>query len=342
MDNKELSLEEIIAGSSAKNDDPQENSSEEQNGSDAEMSLESIISGSTEKAEKADEEIAERHMLTADEILAGESFTDGFSDEPSADPERHSKLTVDEILNDVNSVEADIEDVESSDKADLSEILGEKEELQDDSDADEYDDEYDEDYDNEPTVIMQKSRQPSSRRMSGRRRAPRKRVHRQVEKPSKFNGTIFGGIILTCIILTVSIVLAITGISVATEYYGIGKSDNDVIFKIPEGSTNEQIADLLYENGIIRNKTLFLIALKIEKPQTIFPGDITLQASMGYADVIEQLSTQRQKLETVNVTITEGMNLLEVANLLEKNKVCKADDFLFEFNKEQGFDFEND
>lgn len=342
MDNKELSLEEIIAGSSAKSDDPQENSSEEQNGSDAEMSLESIISGSTEKAEKADEEIAERHMLTADEILAGESFTDGFSDEPSADPERHSKLTVDEILNDVNSVEADIEDVESSDKADLSEILGEKEELQDDSDADEYDDEYDEDYDNEPTVIMQKSRQPSSRRMSGRRRAPRKRVHRQVEKPSKFNGTIFGGIILTCIILTVSIVLAITGISVATEYYGIGKSDNDVIFKIPEGSTNEQIADLLYENGIIRNKTLFLIALKIEKPQTIFPGDITLQASMGYADVIEQLSTQRQKLETVNVTITEGMNLLEVANLLEKNKVCKADDFLFEFNKEQGFDFEND
>ena len=72
--------------------------------------------------------------------------------------------------------------------------------------------------------------------------------------------------------------LAITGISVATEYYGIGKDDKDVIFNIPEGSDNQKIADLLYENGIIRNKTLFLMALKIEKPATIYPGDITLQA----------------------------------------------------------------
>ena len=364
MDKNELSLEEIIAANNAIRADV-EGDAAEASSADSEKTLDEIISddadtaaGETEvAAEEADitvdDEIGEtKHMLTADEILADDTLTGGASDETASD-ETHSELTVDEILNDVNTVDdAEVEDVKPVDDDVLAEILGEGsgagaalavvDDEKEESDSDE--DEYDDDIDNEPTVIMPRSgratsnRHPASRRRSTR---SRKKVHKK-EKPSKFNGTIFGGVILTCIILTTSIVLAITGISIATEYYGIGKSDNDVIFNIPEGSTNENIADLLYENGIINNKTLFLLALKIEKPETLYPGDITLQASMGYPDVIEKLSTQRKKMKTVNVTITEGMNLLEVANLLEKNKVCKADDFLFEFNKDQGFDFEKD
>lgn len=364
MDKNELSLEEIIAANNAIRADV-EGDAAEASSADSEKTLDEIISddadtaaGETEVAAEeaditADDEIGEtKHMLTADEILADDTLTGGASDETASD-ETHSELTVDEILNDVNTVDdAEVEDVKPVDDDVLAEILGEGsgagtalavvDDEKEESDSDE--DEYDDDIDNEPTVIMPRSgratsnRHPASRRRSTR---SRKKVHKK-EKPSKFNGTIFGGVILTCIILTTSIVLAITGISIATEYYGIGKSDNDVIFNIPEGSTNENIADLLYENGIINNKTLFLLALKIEKPETLYPGDITLQASMGYPDVIEKLSTQRKKMKTVNVTITEGMNLLEVANLLEKNKVCKADDFLFEFNKDQGFDFEKD
>ena len=364
MDKNELSLEEIIAANNAIRADV-EGDAAEASSADSEKTLDEIISddadtaaGETEVAAEeaditADDEIGEtKHMLTADEILADDTLTGGASDETASD-ETHSELTVDEILNDVNTVDdAEVEDVKPVDDDVLAEILGEDssagtalavvDDEKEESDSDE--DEYDDDIDNEPTVIMPRSgratsnRHPASRRRSTR---SRKKAHKK-EKPSKFNGTIFGGVILTCIILTTSIVLAITGISIATEYYGIGKSDNDVIFNIPEGSTNENIADLLYENGIINNKTLFLLALKIEKPETLYPGDITLQASMGYPDVIEKLSTQRKKMKTVNVTITEGMNLLEVANLLEKNKVCKADDFLFEFNKDQGFDFEKD
>lgn len=364
MDKNELSLEEIIAANNAIRADV-EGDAAEASSADSEKTLDEIISddadttaGETEVAAEeaditADDEIGEtKHMLTADEILADDTLTGGASDETASD-ETHSELTVDEILNDVNTVDdAEVEDVKPVDDDVLAEILGEGssagtalavvDDEKEESDSDE--DEYDDDIDNEPTVIMPRSgratsnRHPASRRRSTR---SRKKAHKK-EKPSKFNGTIFGGVILTCIILTTSIVLAITGISIATEYYGIGKSDNDVIFNIPEGSTNENIADLLYENGIINNKTLFLLALKIEKPETLYPGDITLQASMGYPDVIEKLSTQRKKMKTVNVTITEGMNLLEVANLLEKNKVCKADDFLFEFNKDQGFDFEKD
>lgn len=364
MDKNELSLEEIIAANNAIRAEVEGNVAETPS-AEPEKTLDEIISddadnaagGAEVSAEDAevtvDDEIGQtKHMLTADEILADDTLTGSVSDGTASD-ETHSELTVDEILNDVNTVDdAQVEDVKPVDDAVLAEILGEDSGagtalavVDDEAEkADSDEDEYDDDVDNEPTVIMPRSGRASSNRHPATRRRStrsRKKVHKK-EKPSKFNGTIFGGVILTCIILTTSIVLAITGISIATEYYGIGKSDNDVIFNIPEGSTNENIADLLYENGIINNKTLFLLALKIEKPETLYPGDITLQASMGYPDVIEKLSTQRKKMKTVNVTITEGMNLLEVANLLEKNKVCKADDFLFEFNKEQGFDFEKD
>lgn len=330
MDNKELSLEEIIANNSAEREGSVE--------ADEKSAEQEVLS-------ELGDDLVQGHKLTVDEILAESTSHESGSD-GAEESSRRSVMTLDEILAEVSSDEND-KDIDKTGDEELSHYLDEPEEAASEPDETEQTDkalEYDDEIDNEPTVIMPKRRNTASSRPrnDGRRRSSgeihKKQKHKQ--KQSKFNGTIFGGIILTCIIITVSIVLSVTALSIATEYYGIGKSDNDVIFNIPAGSTNQNIADLLYENGIINNKSLFLIALKIEKPETIFPGDITLQASMGYPDVIEKLATQREKKETVNVTITEGMNLLEVANLLEKNKVCKAEDFLFEFNKDQGFEFE--
>lgn len=161
-------------------------------------------------------------------------------------------------------------------------------------------------------------------------------------KKSKVNNSVFGGIILVIVILTVSLVLAVGGISIGMEYYGIGKTDEDIRFNIPAGSTNSEIADILVNEGVIKNKKLFMLALKFEKPAAIYPGDITLQPSSGYSEIIEKLSQMRESYKTVSITFTEGENLLDIAKKLEDNEVCTADDFLFEFNKNQGFDFEND
>ena len=49
----------------------------------------------------------------------------------------------------------------------------------------------------------------------------------------------------------------------------------------------------------------------------------------------------RESYKTVTVTFKEGENLLDVAKKLEENGVCTASDFLFEFNKQQGYDFES-
>ena len=182
---------------------------------------------------------------------------------------------------------------------------------------------------------VRKKRSGSS--ASGKSSSKKKKKKRK----SKVNNSIFGALILVTIILTVSLVVAITGIKIGMEYLGVGKSEDDITFNIPENATPDDICDILISNNIIENRTLFKIAMKLQHSPTLFPGDVTLHPSMGYSTIIEELSKQRDIRKTTTITFQEGITLLEAANMLEEQKVCTAQDFLFEFNKSQGFAYEN-
>ena len=207
--------------------------------------------------------------------------------------------------------------------------------------------EYDEDEDDEEDIPVRKSVKKRSSDDEERNTDKKKSKsshgnnRRKKKRGIGFNGSIFGGIILVTIILTVSLLLAVGGLTIGMEFYGIGKDENDISFNIPEGSSNEKIADLLFENGIIKNKKLFLYTIKFMKPETIYPGDITLKPSMPYSDIIEKMEKQRESYQTVTITFTEGEYLIDVAEKLEANNVCTADDFMFEFNKDMGYKFES-
>lgn len=169
---------------------------------------------------------------------------------------------------------------------------------------------------------------------------PEKKKKRNKKSKSAFNNSIFGGLFLSFAIIGIALILAIGGISLGREYLGVDKDQKEVTFNIPKGSTSSDIAELLEENSIIKHKTFFELVFKLKAPETIYPGDITLQPSMGYTAIINQLATMRESYETATISFPEGITLLEAAKLLEENGVCKVDDFLFEFNKDQGFDFE--
>lgn len=169
---------------------------------------------------------------------------------------------------------------------------------------------------------------------------PKKKNKKKKKNQSSFNNSIFGGFFLAFGIVVAAFIVAIGGISLGKEYLGIDKAENDITFNIPQGSTSADIAEMLEENQIISNKLLFRLALKLNAPETIYPGDITLQPSMGYSAIIEQLGIMRESYETATISFPEGITLLEAAQLIEKQGVCKADEFLFEFNKSQGYDFE--
>lgn len=259
-------------------------------------------------------------------------------------------FNVDDIINDVNAKmksdnkeETDAESVDTEAVADAVEVSEPVESVDDaveeQQEIPEIIDDESEDVSEEPEEeesVEEKPEPPKPKNKGGKKKKKKRK------KKGKVNNSLFGGVILVVVILTVSLVLAVGGISIGMEYYGIGKTDEDIRFNIPAGSTNSEIADILVNEGVIKNKKLFMLALKIEKPAAIYPGDITLQPSSGYSEIIENLSQMRESYKTVSITFTEGESLLEIANKLEKNEVCSAEDFLFEFNKNQGYDFEND
>lgn len=259
-------------------------------------------------------------------------------------------FNVDDIINDVNAKmksddkeETDAESVDTEAVADTAEVSEPVESVGDaveeQQEIPEVIDDESKDVSEEPEEeesVEEKPEPPKPKNKGGKKKKKKRK------KKGKVNNSLFGGVILVVVILTVSLVLAVGGISIGMEYYGIGKTDEDIRFNIPAGSTNSEIADILVNEGVIKNKKLFMLALKIEKPAAIYPGDITLQPSSGYSEIIENLSQMRESYKTVSITFTEGESLLEIANKLEKNEVCSAEDFLFEFNKNQGYDFEND
>lgn len=188
-----------------------------------------------------------------------------------------------------------------------------------------------------------KAKASSKSGKASKKKSSSKNVRKKRKKRERIlNSSIITGLTLTVVIVTISIVLSTGAITLGMEYLGINKSNKEITFNIPEGSNNDEIADILVENNIIKYKPLFKLALRVKNQPTLFPGDITLSPSTSYPAIIDNLSYMREVRETVTLRFKEGTNLLAVANKLEKNGVCSKDEFLFTFNgKQEEFGIDN-
>ena len=273
----------------------------------SEPDSEHLTDNGTDEASENDE--AENMQSETENAPSEEESTEQIAetdpDEDSVPSEQTEEAVEEPDADDQGEDEADVQDQDDN--------------VEDDTDSEDYDDEYydDDDYDDD---------------YRPRRIAP--------SKNKKVNNSIFGGLILVTVILTLSLVFAITGIKLGMEYLGVGKNDEEITFNIPENASNDQIVDLLIDYNLINNKRLFKIALKFRHSPKLYAGDVTLKPSMGYAKIIDTLSSSRDLRETVRITFPEGMTLIEVARKLEEKKVCSASDFIFQFNKNQDFSYE--
>lgn len=242
-----------------------------------------------------------------------------------------------------DEIDYDDADEEELDEYEDSEELEEQEPSDDDefSDEDEFSEDEDfaddEDFVEEYTDVSMRSKLQFNMREE---RAPKRKRKKKKVKP---NNSILVGTVVTVIVIAVSFILSFMAIQVGVEYMGLSKSEESVTFDIPVGTTTDTIADLLYQKGIINNPTLFNVVMKLKKVDSsmIYDGEITLTPNMTYSSIIDAICTSRKVYETVTVTFTEGISLYKAAKLLEEKEVCSAADFLTEFNKNSGFDFEN-
>lgn len=148
--------------------------------------------------------------------------------------------------------------------------------------------------------------------------------------------------IVTLIVLVILIVGGIGGfmaykyISSATKAYD-PKDDTKIEVEVPIGSGLDSISTLLEEKGVIKSAKLFKYYAKFNNESSFQAGSYKLSKSMTPDELIESLKSGKVYHEPLfTVTIREGLNLTEIAKVLEDKLSIKADDFLGYVNdKEQ-------
>ena len=144
------------------------------------------------------------------------------------------------------------------------------------------------------------------------------------------------GIVRTLIrvflILIISGGLAFGVIYAGADYLGIGFGrGSEVTVEIEKGSTVPQIAEKLQEAGAVKIPVLFRLYAKLKHYESGFQyGVYNFNTEAGYAELATLLSTEGAKADSVTVTIKEMSTIDEIAEALESNGVCTADDFIDE------------
>lgn len=186
------------------------------------------------------------------------------------------------------------------------------------------------------------SRKRSRMSNSGQRRsaAHSRKVQVKYIHPKKGNRVAFS-LILTSLILGVSVIASVLIIFMAKELFGIDKSASVYTINIPKNASLEEVVELITtgqeeknKEPIIKVKPLFKFLAErkdLGKGVPIVPGDHTFSPNMGYLDIIEEIRTYQERIE-VQITIPEGKNLYEIAEILQENKVCEKDKFIYVFN----------
>ncbi len=128
-----------------------------------------------------------------------------------------------------------------------------------------------------------------------------------------------------CLILGQFVVLG------TLDMLAITRNDSMVSIEIPKGTSKTKVADMLYDNGVIKQPTFFKLYLFLTKgSQKFIPGSFEIKTNLDYEATINYLQSNANRIDSdvVNVTIPEGKNVMEIAEILEKNEICSAEEFM--------------
>lgn len=152
---------------------------------------------------------------------------------------------------------------------------------------------------------------------------------------------------LPVILLVVLIVIAL---AVAGVYvYGIvnndiaGKNQEDKPFTliIEKSDFEYEVGQKLAANGVIVSDTVWTNWMSSHYPDFEYiNGEYNMNSNMSYEDIAKKLQNPDISHKSVKVCIPEGTNVMQIADILEKNNICKANDFLEVCKSTDGFDFD--
>lgn len=106
-------------------------------------------------------------------------------------------------------------------------------------------------------------------------------------------------------------------------------SKEEVEIEIPLGSSTSDIAEILVDNGLIKNSTLFRFYIKFKNYADFQAGDYTLSPAMSLNEILEELQHGKVMEEPLfRVTIPEGKTVEQIATIFSKKMNFTEEEFI--------------
>ena len=125
-------------------------------------------------------------------------------------------------------------------------------------------------------------------------------------------------------IILASSVISLILIGVLFVIYETGPYDKnngqDIVVDIPMGSTIGNIADILKENNLIKNKFIFEINFKLRNNYSnLKSGKYLLNQSLSNSDIINKLASGEMYQDGIKITIPEGSTSNEIISSIGRD-----------------------
>lgn len=109
---------------------------------------------------------------------------------------------------------------------------------------------------------------------------------------------------------------------------------------IEEGSDTMEIAHTLKKSGVIRSEAAFLVRLKTSSyAGKLRYGTYEIKKGTSMNRLFQMLATEGAKKNTINLTVPEGYSAEQIGDELQKQGVCKKDEFLKAVDTKGNYDF---
>lgn len=151
-------------------------------------------------------------------------------------------------------------------------------------------------------------------------------------------------IIWVLVIVVLSVGVSATALMAFTDIAGISFGEaREYEIIIPEGSSTEDIANILADEGVIKYPLFFRIYSKLKKEDGKYQyGYYTVKSTSGYEGIISTLQTIGAVAEEKEVTIPEGSTLRAIMQIFENQGLCTTDEFKTAMNSDYSFSFIKD
>ena len=147
---------------------------------------------------------------------------------------------------------------------------------------------------------------------------------------------------------TVVFLIVVVVIMVGVFGYGYASKDingernrkSETVIEIGENANLYDISQKLLTGEIINSDTLWDFWMRQNHPDMEFtPGEYQFNSSMSYEDIAGALQNPVVTKRKITVSIPEGYDVFKIAEALEANGICPADDFLAVCRDKNGYDY---